>query len=146
MKKLLMIDDTADFTRFVDHVARSQGFEVQVATSAESFRRIYEEAAPDVIMLGVVMPEVDGFELTAWLCERGATARLLLVSDHNPVYAKWLSQLAEVNGDMTVSVLRKPMPEATLVAALKGGTGFSPHTTRLDGTNGDLDPPSCGDA
>ncbi len=120
VRTLLVMDSEPAFVRFVERTAKLRGFAVTVARTGEQFRQAFRDVQPDVIVLGIIMPDVDGFELTAWLCEEGASARLLVVSAESPVYAKWLTSLASVNGDLPVEVLTKPMSEASLVATLEG--------------------------
>ena len=120
MRTLLMMDGDQVLLNAVERTARSLGFSVFAAKNGEEFRQLYRCHAPDVILLGIVMPEVDGFELTAWLCEEGARVHLLLISGHTPLYAKWLSHLVEVNGVMSAEILQKPLDQTALVAALEG--------------------------
>ncbi len=120
MRTLLMMDGDQALLNAVERTARSLGFSVFVAKTGEEFRQLYRCHGPDVILLGIVMPEVDGFEMTAWLCEEGARAHLLLVSAHTPLYAKWLSHLVEVNGGMSAEILEKPLDQTALIAALEG--------------------------
>ncbi len=120
MRTLLMMDGDQVLLNAVERTARSLDFSVFAAQTGEEFRQLYRCQAPDVILLGIVMPEVDGFEITAWLCEEGATAHLLLVSAHTPLYAKWLTHLVEVNGGMSAEILQKPLNQTALIAALEG--------------------------
>ncbi len=120
MRTLLMMDGDQVVLRAVERTARSLGFAVFAAGTESEFQELYRSRKPDVILLGIVMPEVDGFEITAWLCEMGSKARLLLVSGHTPLYAKWLTHIAETNGGISVEILEKPLAHAELVAALKG--------------------------
>ena len=136
MRTLLVMDGDPAFVRFVERTARSRGFAVNVARTGREFRELYRSEQPDVIVLGIIMPEVDGFELTAWLCEEGASARLLVVSAESPVYAKWLARLASVNGDLPVEVLTKPMSEASLVATLEGRPAMPVPRNKQEGRNG----------
>lgn len=136
MRTLLVMDGDPAFVRFVERTARSRGFAVSVARTGKEFRQFYRSEHPDVIVLGILMPGVDGFELTAWLCEEGASARLLVVSAESPVYAKWLTRLASVNGDLPVEVLTKPMSEASLIATLEGRPAMPVPRNKQEDRNG----------
>lgn len=147
MRTLLMMDGDQVLLNAVERTARSLGFSVFVAKTGDDFRKLYLCHAPDVILLGIVMPEVDGFEITAWLCEEGATAHLLLVSAHTPLYAKWLSHLVEVNGGMSAEILQKPLDQTALVAALEGQAQSPvPRKIQEGSTNGNNDTPPYRDA
>ena len=139
MRTLLMMDGDQVFLNAVERTARSLGFTVFVARTGAEFQRLYRSHSPELILLGIVMPEVDGFEVTAWLCEQGATARLLLVSAHTPLYAKWLTHIVESYGDMSVEILQKPMDETDLIAILEGQARPRLPRTIQEGNNGNND-------
>ena len=139
MRTLLMMDGDRVLLRAVERSARSLGFAVFTARTKPRFQELYRRHAPEVILIGIVMPEVDGFEIAAWLCEEGATARLLLISAHNPLYAKWLTQLVETSGGMSVEVLHRPVDGTELVAALEGRARPRVPRTLQEGSNGNND-------
>ena len=66
-KRLLAIDDEPDFMEIVRTVAEELGYEVKITDKADQFAEVYETLDPDVIVLDLVMPEVDGVELAQWL-------------------------------------------------------------------------------
>ena len=145
MRTLLTMDGDQGFPGRVEGVAASLGFTVYTAKTGQEFMALYRRHAPEVILLGIVMPEVDGFELTTWLCEQGATARLLLVSAHNPLYAIWLSRLAEINAALSVEILQRPVSETELAAALEGPALPAGPGRIREGSNADNDPAAPGD-
>ena len=147
MPTLLMMDGDQVLLRAVERTARSLGFAVFAARTKSEFQELYRSHLPEVILIGIVMPEVDGFEITAWLCEEGATARLLLVSAHTPLYAKWLTHLVETNGSMSVEILHKPLEQADLVSTLESQLRLPlRRTIQEGGSNGDADSTPPGNA
>jgi DNA-binding response OmpR family regulator len=59
--KVLVVDDSDAFRRTAGHVLREAGYDVSFAADGlEALRRV-EEEQPDVVLLDVVMPEMDGF-------------------------------------------------------------------------------------
>ena len=148
MRTLLMMDSDQVFLHAVERTAPSLGFSVFAARSKSQFQELYRRHAPEVILIGIVIPEVDGFEIAAWLCEEAATARLILVSAHSPLYAKWITSLVEGSGGMSVEILHEPLDGTRLTEALEGqARPRAPET--LQGTlqeesngNNDTVPPS----
>ena len=69
-EQILIIDDTSANLKLVSDLLRKARFEVRVAKSGPQAMRILEGTLPDLILLDVMMPEIDGFEtcrkLKAW--------------------------------------------------------------------------------
>jgi len=60
---VLIVDDNDDNLRIMREVLSSRGFDVRVAPDGPSALRLLEERRPDVILLDVMMPEMDGMEV-----------------------------------------------------------------------------------
>ncbi|MBT3312238.1 MAG: response regulator [Desulfobacterales bacterium] len=66
-KRILVVDDEPDFASIVQTNLRKEGFEVEVAyDGAEGLEKV-KANPPDAIVLDVMMPEMDGYELCAEL-------------------------------------------------------------------------------
>ena len=117
-RRVLVIDDELEFAAIVRKVAEELGCEVTVASDAGAFKTSYAAMPPEVIVLDIVMPDVDGIELVQWLIEQGCRADIVVVTGHNPNYARAAKTLAEARGSMRVRVLEKPAKLAELRAAL----------------------------
>ena len=75
-KKILVIEDDPAISRLVDYSLRHQGFEVIAATNGlEGIRKAHKEA-PDLIILDVMLPGMDGFEICHKLRSEEDTAQL----------------------------------------------------------------------
>ena len=118
-KRVLIIDDEPEFSRFVERVASDLGYRAVVAATAEAFRSEYRAAQPDVIVLDIVMPDQDGIELVQWLIGQGCRARILIISGYGSGFAHAAKTIAEVKGNLTVSQLQKPIKLAELRAQLQ---------------------------
>ena len=117
-RRLLVCDDEADFRVLVREVAETLGYEVgEVADSRECVTRTGDQA-PDVIVLDIVMPHVDGIEIVQQLAARRFPGRVILVSGYNPHYARAAEVLARGRGIVDIRVFAKPIPLAELRAAL----------------------------
>ena len=60
MPKVLVIDDEPDILTLVDIVLRHQGYEVVLANNSRKGLELYRHEHPDVIVLDLRMPEMDG--------------------------------------------------------------------------------------
>ena len=74
--KVLVVDDEADVGDLLVYGLGAAGFDVTVASSGSSALRATESWAPDVIVLDITLPDVDGFALLPRL--RGITGSPIL--------------------------------------------------------------------
>ena len=64
IRKVLVVDDSKTELMFMTDLLQKNGFAVKTAENAEdAFRRLAEEK-PDLILMDVVMPGQNGFQLT----------------------------------------------------------------------------------
>jgi two-component system alkaline phosphatase synthesis response regulator PhoP len=66
-KRILVVDDEPDFASIVQGNLEKEGFEVEVAYNGVEGREKVERNPPDAIVLDVMMPEKDGYQLCAEL-------------------------------------------------------------------------------
>jgi diguanylate cyclase (GGDEF)-like protein len=62
-ESVLVVDDDPDVARFVEVNLRSAGYEVTVASNGEEGLSRAIELRPDLVLLDVMMPKLDGFEV-----------------------------------------------------------------------------------
>mgnify|MGYP002641203911 FL=1 len=117
-KRLLIVDDEPDFAEFVGIVGEQLGYETLKISDPRKFQDSYNEFTPDVIVLDMVMPEIDGVELIKWLTSQNATAKVVIISGYNPLYAKMAEVLSAAGGLSDVMTLQKPVRINTLKEAL----------------------------
>jgi two-component system sensor histidine kinase/response regulator len=67
--RILVVDDQPVNLRVVSSLLSRQGYDVVCASSGEEALQRYEEAVPDLVLLDMIMPGMDGFELMAALHE-----------------------------------------------------------------------------
>jgi len=68
---ILVIEDNQDNIRLVDYVLRAHGYEPLLATDGADGLRIALEREPDLILLDIRMPKMDGYEVAARLKQAG---------------------------------------------------------------------------
>jgi DNA-binding NarL/FixJ family response regulator len=78
---ILIVDDHPSFVAAARLLLETEGFSVVgVATDGESCVAEALRLAPDVILLDIRLPDVDGFEVTSRLREAGVTSAIVLTS------------------------------------------------------------------
>lgn len=63
MSVMLIADDNRQITSILEEYAKNEGFEVKVAFNGQEALRSFEKYNPDIVLLDVMMPEMDGFEV-----------------------------------------------------------------------------------
>jgi CheY-like chemotaxis protein len=117
-KRLLVVDDEPKFAAFVGKVAARLGYDVETTNHGRDFQSAYERETPDVVIVDMVMPDMDGNELILWLVEKGCEADILIITGYSPDYAMNARILGEFKGLRSVTTLSKPVSVARLRKAL----------------------------
>jgi CheY-like chemotaxis protein len=120
-RRLLVLDDEVDFGAFVAKVATDLGYEAVATSAAGEFKSRYLAARPDMIVLDVVMPQLDGIEIIRWLADVGCEARIIIVSGYNPAFAHAAQLVGEQKGGLKISQMQKPVKLADLRSRLAQG-------------------------
>jgi len=78
--RILVVDDTPENIRLLDAVLSPRGYTVDaVSSGAQALEKLAEEPLPDLVLLDIVMPEVDGYEVCRRIRAAPATALLPVV-------------------------------------------------------------------
>jgi len=112
-KIILVIDDNADTLDLYQRYLQPQGFTLRVARNGDEVRSLLEKTTPDLILLDVLMPQQDGWDILQRLKTMPETANVPVV------ICSVLSQphLALALG--AAKVLQKPIAQETLVQAVQ---------------------------
>ncbi len=63
MKKILIVDDEEDILNFLELVLREKGYEVVTAGSGHDALTRAQLERPDLVLLDIMMPQMDGWEV-----------------------------------------------------------------------------------
>jgi two-component system response regulator VicR len=70
-KKVLIVDDEKSISDILEYNLKKEGFETLCAYDGPEGRRMAQEAAPDLILLDIMLPGMDGFEVCRTLRAAG---------------------------------------------------------------------------
>jgi two-component system KDP operon response regulator KdpE len=136
---VLVADDEARITRLVALALGDEGFRVMTADGGREALRMAEEYRPDVVVLDIVMPDLDGIEVMRELQERRPVPIILLTAKSTTSdKAKGLDLGAD-------DYVAKPFHPDELAARIRavlrraGGTIISAGTLRFDDIEIDLE-------
>lgn len=78
--KILLIDDEPNILQFLELGLSNEGFQVQTAPDGEAGLAAAEQFRPHVVILDVMMPEMDGFEVCTRLKRMQPVAVIMLTA------------------------------------------------------------------
>lgn len=81
-KKVLIIDDDATFRNLVEQVLTQKGYEVLKAGSGREGLRLIFDQRPDLVLLDVVMPGIDGWQVCSRIREISDTPIIMITGKH----------------------------------------------------------------
>ena len=128
--KLLVIDDDSAVTDLLSLLLKSQGFEVFATNNSAEGLTMIRELQPDLVVLDLMMPEIDGWEVCRSVRQFSQVPIIILSALNDP------SMIASVLDAGADDYLTKPTPSRVLVA----------HINRLAKRNGSLRSSSLNDS
>ncbi len=77
--KILVADDEPTIVRLMEFILARQGHEMIVAVNGEEALQKIRAEQPDLVLLDIMMPRIDGYEVAQQLRADPATARLPII-------------------------------------------------------------------
>ena len=78
-QRILVVDDTPANIKLLGDLLRVKGYEVETAASGEQALEAIARGAPDLVLLDIMMPGLNGYEVCRKIRENPATALLPVV-------------------------------------------------------------------
>ena len=116
---LVVVDDERGIACFIQEVAENLGFKASWELSGKTFIKKWGANGPDVIVLDLVMPDIDGIEVIQQLADSKWSGAVVLMSGYNGTYLKVAKTLATAKGLHLVGVLIKPFQTDQLESMLQ---------------------------
>lgn len=83
---ILVVDDEPDIRQLVGDILEDEGYEVALAENGAQARAMYKERRPDLVLLDIWMPDIDGISLLKeWQQEGEDFAPVTMMSGHGTV-------------------------------------------------------------
>ena len=79
-ERLLLVDDEDNLRSMLEAALRYEGFDVHAAASGRDALDVVEDQSPDLIVLDVMMPDLDGFEVCRRLRNDGVKTPVLFLT------------------------------------------------------------------
>lgn len=134
--RVLIVDDHRDGTRILAMLVKAWGHDCRVAFDGATGLESATDFQPDVVMLDLVMPEVNGIELTAKLRELACFKHCLIMAVTGCTDAGSKKQVEDAGANLflikpvSLAVLKTLLSmEATYLASSQPMTILSPSLT-----------------
>ena len=134
--RILLVDDEPDILEFISYNLNKEGFEVFTSTNGRDAIKIATKEKPDLIILDVMMPDLDGIETCRILRESNDLRNVLIafLTARNEDY----SQIAGFDAGAD-DYINKPIKPRVLVSRVKailrraGKSGASEDVLQVNG-------------
>ena len=84
--RILVVDDEADIRGLLSEILEEEGYEIEVAADAASARRAAARQEPDLVLLDIWMPDMDGITLLReWNEKNSLRCPVVMLSGHGTV-------------------------------------------------------------
>jgi DNA-binding response OmpR family regulator len=67
MKKILLVDDEPNIIMALEYTLRKNNYDIFIARDGEEAILLSEKLQPDLVILDIMMPKVDGYEVLEYL-------------------------------------------------------------------------------
>ncbi|MBR8838976.1 MAG: diguanylate cyclase [Stigonema ocellatum SAG 48.90 = DSM 106950] len=113
---ILIVDDSPDNLRVLSTMLAEQGYRVRKVINGNLALKVAQIAPPDLILLDILMPEMDGYEVCSLLKANPQTwsIPIIFISALNDISAQ--IKAFEVGG---IDYITKPFQEAEVLARVK---------------------------
>jgi twitching motility two-component system response regulator PilH len=124
VSNILVVDDSPTAVKLISGALTQAGFQVRTAADGEQALALAREAVPDVVVLDIILPKQNGYEVCRRLKqdERTAAAKVVLLSSKtHAADRQWgLRQGAD-------AYLTKPVQPQELMACIEALTAVPSH-------------------
>lgn len=79
MKKILIVDDEPNIVMSLEYIFKKESFEVFIARDGAEAIEIVEDDIPDIIILDIMMPNVDGFQVLKYLKKSEVLSKIKVI-------------------------------------------------------------------
>jgi DNA-binding response OmpR family regulator len=84
-KSILIVEDEPSIAEVVGLYLKRAGFNVQAARDGRAAMQILEGSTPDLVIMDLMLPEMDGLSLIRWLRDRSDVPIIILTSRRDEI-------------------------------------------------------------
>lgn len=134
MATILVVDDELGIRALLSEILTDEGHTVELAENAAQARTLRESVGPDLVLLDIWMPDVDGITLLKeWSATACLTMPVIMMSGHGTI-----DTAVEATKHGAMAFLEKPITLQKLLRAVEQGlakpSARAPHPVALHGS------------
>ncbi len=123
MSEILVVDDEPGIRTLVQEILEEEGYEVRLAENGEAARRAMQDKAPDLVLLDIWMPDLDGISLLKeWVSTGQANMPVVMMSGHGTIHTA-----VEATRLGAFDFLEKPVPYKRLLETVERALRQTPR-------------------
>jgi two-component system, OmpR family, alkaline phosphatase synthesis response regulator PhoP len=116
MIKILLVDDEPDILNFLSYNLTKEGFDVKTANNGEKAIEMATQSLPQIILLDIMMPDLDGIEVCRRLRAKAQFDKTLIIFLTARSEDAWIIHALNAGGD---DYLTKPITPSVLISRVK---------------------------
>jgi two-component system nitrogen regulation response regulator NtrX len=134
--QILVVDDEPDIRQLVKEILEDEGYSVRVAKDGENARLMYARQKPDLVLLDIWMPDIDGISLLKeWSAAGNLESQVVIMSGHGT-----LETAVEATRLGAFDFVQKPLSLAKLLATVRKALESRPQVKAPESTGQSAQP------
>lgn len=115
MSEILVVDDEPGIRTLMQEILEEEGYEVRLAENGAAARKAMQDKAPDLVLLDIWMPDLDGISLLKeWVSSGQANMPVIVMSGHGTIHTA-----VEATRLGAFDFLEKPVPYKRLLETVE---------------------------
>lgn len=78
--KVLIVDDDENISEVINMYMKSSGYDTAIAYNGKEAQDVYLDYRPDIVLLDVMIPSIDGIDVLKWIRREGNTPVIMLTA------------------------------------------------------------------
>lgn len=127
--RVLVVDDESDFIELLQYNLENQGYEILTATDGVQALNIARRELPDVVLIDLMLPDLDGFSVCEILRSQPSTSKvpIIVVSALDGEYVRSRGLQAGV-----ACCFKKPVDMKVLGESIRSNYEFRLESIRVE--------------
>ena len=111
--KVLIVDDNKQIISILEAYAKKKGYQTVIAVDGQEALAVFERERPDIILLDVMMPKIDGFEVCR-VIRKTSNVPIIMITARGEDFEKIMG--LEIGAD---DYIVKPFSPGEIMARIK---------------------------